>query len=125
MKKSRRAGCVYDPAWKAKFPWVQACPNKKHYAWCIHCRKPINIKAGSSELRKHGENERGASMCASLTTFLHRSVQNDTTRGEILIAVFLAEHHIAIRTVDHLTALIKAICNILDMIRDNFFQYSV
>ena len=32
-------------------------------------------------------------------------------RGEILIAIFIAEHHVAIRAVDHLTELIKTICH--------------
>lgn len=118
IKKPRTSGCVYDSSWKVKYPWIQACPQKgKHYAWCKPCGKPINIKAGSNELRKHEgrkahkDSVHGASMCASLTTLLQHSTQNEVIRGEILIAMFLAEHHIAIRTVDHLTDLIKAICH--------------
>ena len=116
-KKPKATGCVFASSWKTKYSWVQACPQKgKHYAWCKSCGKPINIKAGSNELRKHEarkshmDNARGASMCVSLTTLLKHSTQSEATRGEILISLFLAEHHIAIRTVDHLTDLIKAIC---------------
>ena len=111
---------MYDPSWKTKYPWILACPQKgKHYALCKPCGKSINIKAGSNELRKHEgrkahkDNAHAASMCASLTTFLQH--QNEATRGEILIAMFLAEHHVTIRAVDHLTDLIKAICQDSDI----------
>ena len=54
-------------------------------------------------------------MCASLTILLQHPTQNEATRGEILIAMFLAKHHIAISTVNHLTDLIKAICQDSDI----------
>ena len=61
------------------------------------------------KLLTHKRNEKAIVSSTSLTSLINQ--HDAVVRGEILIAMFIAEHHIAIRAVDHLTELIKVICN--------------
>jgi hypothetical protein len=87
---------------------------------CIACNK--DFVAEMTVIKQHGKGNKHLSLCVNIKPSqrtipdslqpvekvdpLKRSIQ----KGEIKIAAFISEHHLAFNVVDHLTKLIHEIC---------------
>ncbi|XP_025203832.1 zinc finger protein 862-like [Melanaphis sacchari] len=107
-------------------PWLMKSIKGDTYFNCKFCK--IDLMGGISAVKKHGKSDKHVQLIRSRKNTMEinkmTTVQNasklvkKTKEAEIRLSMFIVEHNIAIRTVDHLVSLIKIIGEDSDVIKN-------
>ncbi|XP_072391432.1 zinc finger protein 862-like [Diabrotica undecimpunctata] len=106
----------YNTGWENEFVWCKKAPNSK-YPYCILCNK--EIRGNRAHLNRHQQNaihlknETHKKNTVAIDVSIKKTfLKNETLvkQGELKLAVFIAEHDLSFKTMEHLPNLIKSIC---------------
>lgn len=99
--------------------WLKASSKGQTFAFCDACHAHISVVAGKMEVKRHSTTKKHKEMCgmAKLPSVLsmplvsgQKKIDKSVQDSEIRLAAFICEHDLSIRTVEHMPALIQAIC---------------
>lgn len=121
-KKKTKYAQKYHKEWESEpgfKGWLKASSKGQTFAFCDACHVHISVSAGKMEVQRHSATKKHQEMCskAKLPSVLDMPLVSGKTKidksvrdGEIRLAAFICEHDLPIRTVEHMPALIQAIC---------------
>lgn len=121
-KKKTKYAEKYHKEWESEPEfkgWLKASSKGQTFGFCDVCHVHISVVAGKMEVRRHSTTKKHKEMCgmAKLPSVLdmplvsgQKKIDISVQDSEIRLAAFISEHDLSIRTVEHMPALIQAIC---------------